>query len=120
MIFDLPNKVEQAAVAELMGSLRAMGIGLFLIVGSESDENESTHLSEDAQEQTGIESFDPASLRELSEEMVSRPFDLEQVADRISSLAQYRHGMRAVSYTHLRAHETVLDLVCRLLLEKKN
>src|SRR5665811_1201574 len=25
----------------------------------------------------------------------------------------------AVSYTHLRAHETVLDLVCRLLLEKK-
>ena len=23
-----------------------------------------------------------------------------------------------VSYTHLRAHETVLDLVCRLLLEK--
>ena len=33
------------------------------------------------------------------------------------------HALRvadgAVSYTHLRAHETVLDLVCRLLLEKK-
>ena len=28
-------------------------------------------------------------------------------------------GVRSVSYTHLRAHETVLDLVCRLLLEKK-
>ena len=27
--------------------------------------------------------------------------------------------LNAVSYTHLRAHETVLDLVCRLLLEKK-
>ena len=26
----------------------------------------------------------------------------------------------AVSYTHLRAHETVIDLVCRLLLEKQN
>ena len=26
---------------------------------------------------------------------------------------------RAVSYTHLRAHETSQDLVCRLLLEKK-
>ena len=25
----------------------------------------------------------------------------------------------AVSYTHLRAHETVLDIVCRLLLEKQ-
>src|SRR5665811_2488446 len=29
------------------------------------------------------------------------------------------HDPLAVSYTHLRAHETVLDLVCRLLLEKK-
>ena len=28
-------------------------------------------------------------------------------------------GVGSVSYTHLRAHETVLDLVCRLLLEKK-
>ena len=28
-------------------------------------------------------------------------------------------GIESVSYTHLRAHETVLDLVCRLLLEKK-
>ena len=27
--------------------------------------------------------------------------------------------VKPVSYTHLRAHETVLDLVCRLLLEKK-
>ena len=29
------------------------------------------------------------------------------------------HLSKPVSYTHLRAHETVLDLVCRLLLEKK-
>src|SRR5665811_344379 len=27
-------------------------------------------------------------------------------------------NMWTVSYTHLRAHETVLDIVCRLLLEK--
>ena len=31
----------------------------------------------------------------------------------------YSSSPAAVSYTHLRAHETVLDLVCRLLLEKK-
>ena len=31
-----------------------------------------------------------------------------------------KDGVGAVSYTHLRAHETGLDLVCRLLLEKKN
>ena len=30
-----------------------------------------------------------------------------------------RPDIDPVSYTHLRAHETVLDLVCRLLLEKK-
>ena len=33
---------------------------------------------------------------------------------------QHLNGvLEPVSYTHLRAHETVLDLVCRLLLEKK-
>ena len=32
---------------------------------------------------------------------------------------QIAHADPPVSYTHLRAHETVLDLVCRLLLEKK-
>ena len=30
-----------------------------------------------------------------------------------------RYSIVPVSYTHLRAHETVLDLVCRLLIEKK-
>ena len=32
-------------------------------------------------------------------------------------LTEYR-GLTAVSYTHLRAHETAANLVCRLLLEK--
>ncbi|WP_460413881.1 hypothetical protein [Staphylococcus aureus] len=30
-----------------------------------------------------------------------------------------KYSSKAVSYTHLRAHETLSDLVCRLLLEKK-
>ena len=34
--------------------------------------------------------------------------------------AALAYGLDTGSYTHLRAHETVLDLVCRLLLEKKN
>ena len=33
--------------------------------------------------------------------------------------SQTNDCITAVSYTHLRAHETVLDIVCRLLLEKK-
>ena len=36
-----------------------------------------------------------------------------------TSLYLYYTDHEPVSYTHLRAHETVLDLVCRLLLEKK-
>src|SRR5450759_12714 len=35
------------------------------------------------------------------------------------SLALVADGLHTVSYTHLRAHETRHDLVCRLLLEKK-
>ena len=36
-----------------------------------------------------------------------------------SMIARGLSGVESVSYTHLRAHETVLDIVCRLLLEKK-
>ena len=39
--------------------------------------------------------------------------------DEWSNSDYYRDGIEAVSYTHLRAHETRHDLVCRLLLEKK-
>ena len=35
------------------------------------------------------------------------------------SIPNVPSGLEAVSYTHLRAHETEADLVCRLLLEKK-
>ena len=44
--------------------------------------------------------------------------DEHVLIDRVlGSFRRYVGG--PVSYTHLRAHETVLDLVCRLLLEKK-
>ena len=45
-----------------------------------------------------------------------------KMADLSADLAQAMPALPVgpVSYTHLRAHETVLDLVCRLLLEKKN
>ena len=44
--------------------------------------------------------------------------DLNFAIPRIA-IGGYSYAGQAVSYTHLRAHETVLDLVCRLLLEKK-
>ena len=44
---------------------------------------------------------------------------IKSVARNKSSEITARIAKSPVSYTHLRAHETVLDLVCRLLLEKK-
>ena len=40
------------------------------------------------------------------------------ISDGVLKMA-IKRAFETVSYTHLRAHETVLDLVCRLLLEKK-
>ena len=55
--------------------------------------------------------------------LTSGPFDLLVAGGGIVGAGIARdaamRGLEAVSYTHLRAHETVLDLVCRLLLEKK-
>ena len=52
--------------------------------------------------------------RETDEDALHRDRDVEP---QLTALNEF--GPRPVSYTHLRAHETVLDLVCRLLLEKK-
>ena len=41
------------------------------------------------------------------------------LTDHLGSTALTLDSAGTVSYTHLRAHETVLDLVCRLLLEKQ-
>ena len=38
----------------------------------------------------------------------------------VELISKYEISHVAVSYTHLRAHETKANLVCRLLLEKKN
>ena len=57
---------------------------------------------------------------EVSEMLSSNNFTFENVRAIIVTLGPGSFtGIRAVSYTHLRAHETVLDLVCRLLLEKQ-
>src|SRR5665811_2570213 len=55
----------------------------------------------------------------LSDRRTSSPAPPRLARPRPSS--PFRRGSlpSPVSYTHLRAHETVLDLVCRLLLEKK-
>ena len=56
----------------------------------------------------------------VSEDMLGRVFDgLGRPIDNGPQILPQAR-MDICLYTHLRAHETVLDLVCRLLLEKKN
>ena len=48
--------------------------------------------------------------------------DMTDYVNKLSPVEFFEEGYNyweAVSYTHLRAHETSQDLVCRLLLEKK-
>src|SRR5665648_572407 len=51
--------------------------------------------------------------------MMSRIFFMLSPFSRCFPSCTISHPEKPVSYTHLRAHETRHDLVCRLLLEKK-
>ena len=53
-------------------------------------------------------------MRAIVHKEIYQAFDAQEIIN----LYHERENSEPVSYTHLRAHETVLDLVCRLLLEK--
>eukprot|EP00828_Plagiopyla_frontata_P004391 TRINITY_DN11570_c0_g1_i1.p1 TRINITY_DN11570_c0_g1~~TRINITY_DN11570_c0_g1_i1.p1 ORF type:complete len:274 (-),score=38.78 TRINITY_DN11570_c0_g1_i1:46-867(-) len=55
----------------------------------------------------------PIIVRKLEER-------IDQVSEKIKDTKLFQEKFNSVSYTHLRAHETGRNLVCRLLLEKKN
>ena len=54
-----------------------------------------------------------------SQAVISGAFSVTRMAFQLKLVPRIPTIHTSVSYTHLRAHETVLDLVCRLLLEKK-
>src|SRR5665811_1708552 len=60
----------------------------------------------------------PSILKPLQERGIGMVMTIHDYKLLCPALRYYNNGeVCAVSYTHLRAHETVLDLVCRLLLE---
>ena len=67
-----------------------------------------------------FDAMDEASCRGLVAAAAERCGRIDALCN-IAGACRADHFLeiRPVSYTHLRAHETVLDLVCRLLLEKK-
>ena len=63
--------------------------------------------------------LDAAKTVVTAESKVSRHAAASDVPLRLDGEDLTLIALQAVSYTHLRAHETRHDLVCRLLLEKK-
>ena len=54
----------------------------------------------------------------LADGIITPPISITSAIEGLKKIPAL--GIEAVSNTHLRAHVTVLDLVCRLLLEKHN
>ena len=68
-------------------------------------------------EQVVLRDFDPAEMGTIIDSLkAGRDATFSGLSASSKSMAD---SVASVSYTHLRAHETVLDLVFRLLLEKK-
>ena len=60
----------------------------------------------------------PEPVRQMLAALIPHLKTADKTADKTAGKGAVQSAA-PVSYTHLRAHETVLDLVCRLLLEKK-
>ena len=79
------------------------------------------------------ELFDKISILEIKKDKIKDEEKLKYIVDEYNLLKEQMvdkvklneklsglfGALKAVSYTHLRAHETGRNLVCRLLLEKK-
>ena len=62
--------------------------------------------------------LDPTMNPDL-DDMISTYRDAQTVVAHVDGVVVGTGTLKPVSYTHLRAHETLRYLVCRLLLEKK-
>ena len=62
----------------------------------------------------------PVKVQQIFEEKIVDEVESPKVSQAVQSGSSSGNVIEiaTVSYTHLRAHETVLDIVCRLLLEK--
>src|SRR5450756_2859529 len=106
--------VGQDEAPELAQLASRIGVGIAIIDGGVDAGHASFHVP-----QLDQLVFDKR-LRGVEEQSCCARMPEEMVHDRqLEGEALSACSGAAVSYTHLRAHETRHDLVCRLLLEKK-
>jgi len=90
--------------------VRAIGDRQAVDISQHNDLIRVAHLLADAARPETLKYFRKSGLATEDKSSPDALFDPVTVADRASE---------AASYTHLRAHETILDIVCRFLLEKQ-
>ena len=78
-------------------------------------------FKEVAQDKVNIEvTSDLSKIKSSDKVVLPGQGSFKSCVDALNKINGLTDSLNAVSYTHLRAHETREDLVCRLLLEKKN
>ena len=97
-------------------------LNLFLSFGfkleKDSTDNVTSYLSYNFRKETSVS--DEISKTNFLNQLLQTAKDFNSSDIHIEPYeSSARVRFRTVSYTHLRAHETSLHLVCRLLLEKK-
>src|SRR5450756_1658520 len=103
-------------MARLSTSAGSPTILPFTVAASRSAGQKSFHLNEGS---LAIRSFTSATLGLLTMFAIHEPKRYVMSGGLPPAMAVRVFWRASVSYTHLRAHETRHDLVCRLLLEKK-
>ena len=117
--FEVHHRSQEEKEQRLRETAELMGIGFEMLMGRQVDT-----LSGGEKQRVGIAR---CIVREPNVFLMDEPISNLDAKLRERTRTEIRRLLKkfgittlyAVSYTHLRAHETVLDLVCRLLLENK-
>src|SRR5664280_1776384 len=96
------------------GACPCLGYGAAARAPAPSGRAQGADVGHAAAEQVGVHDVGQARAGRITTVLAGLPADQ---TGRGELTRQRLDPLVAVSYTHLRAHETVLDLVCRLLLE---
>ena len=121
-VYEKPFSYAPAAVVEeVRGKLAGLQSEQPLVTVSLIGYNEERHLLACLWSLSEMQCRYPVEIIGVDNESKDRTAEIYR-ATGVPYYTETRHSSgfaRPVSYTHLRAHETVLDLVCRLQLEKK-